>query len=128
MEMPSPESSKLKDSSNRNPSPKSMVGKNSERKSNGARGSSEGGEDIFPGCCRKERAGECAAAEADQWGKIPRPKVFHVDTKGGFPPLSGGKNSEIFSSVDPDKFICAQINPPRGGSYLRANKNLQIRK
>jgi len=57
-----------------------MASKNSERKSNDATGSSEGGEDIFPGC-RKERAGECAAAEADRWGKIPRPKVFHVDTK-----------------------------------------------
>jgi hypothetical protein len=57
-----------------------MAGKNSQRKSNDAKGSSEGEEDIVPGC-RKERAGECAAAEADQWGKIPRPKVFHVDTK-----------------------------------------------
>jgi len=46
-----------------------MAGKNSERKSNDAKGSSEGGEYIFPGC-RKERAGECAAAEADGWGKI----------------------------------------------------------
>jgi hypothetical protein len=43
-------------------------------------GRSEGAEDIFPGC-RKERAGECAVAEADRWGKIPRPKVFHVNTK-----------------------------------------------
>jgi len=81
IEIPSPESSKLKGSSNRNPSPKSMAGKNSERKSNDAKGSSEGGEDnIFPGC-RKERVGECAAAEADRWSKIPRPKVFHLDTK-----------------------------------------------
>ena len=58
-----------------------MAGKNSERKSNDAKGSSEGGEDnIFPGC-RKERVGKCAAAEVDQWGKIPRPKVFHFNTK-----------------------------------------------
>jgi len=48
--------------------------KNSERKSNDANGSSEGGEDIFPGCC-KERAGE--AAEAEMGHKL----VFHVDTK-----------------------------------------------
>jgi hypothetical protein len=40
----------------------------------------KGGETIFPGC-RKERAGECVAVEVDQWGKIPRPKVFHVNTK-----------------------------------------------
>jgi hypothetical protein len=119
--MPSPESSKLKDSSNRNPSPKSMAGKNSERKSNGARGSSEGGEDSFPGCCRKERAGECAAAEADQWGKIPRPKVFHAGTK-----VFHVDTKIIYLRAN--KFICAQINPPCGGSYLRANKNLQIRK
>jgi hypothetical protein len=26
----------------------------------------------------------------------------------------------------PDKFICAQINPPIGGFYLRANKNPRI--
>jgi hypothetical protein len=39
--------------------------KNSERKSNDANGSSEGGEDIFPGC-RKERAGEAAEAEMGQ--------------------------------------------------------------
>ena len=65
MEIPSPESSKLKGSSNRNPFSKSMASKNSERKSNDTKGSSEGGEDIFPGG-RKERAGEsCAAAEAD---------------------------------------------------------------
>jgi len=63
-----------------NPSPKSMAGKNSERKSNDTKGSSEGGEEnIFPGC-RKEKAGECAAAEADRWDKIPRPNVFHVNT------------------------------------------------
>ena len=48
-----------------------MAGKKSKRKSNDAKGSSEGGEDIFPGCC-KERVGECAAAEADRWANIPR--------------------------------------------------------
>jgi hypothetical protein len=30
----------------------------------------------------KERVGECAAGEADCSGKIPGPKVFHVDTEG----------------------------------------------
>jgi len=64
--MPSPESPKLKGSSNRNPSPKSMAGgKNPARKSNDANESSEGGEDIFPGS-RKERAGEAAEAEMGQ--------------------------------------------------------------
>jgi len=41
------------------------VAKNSERKSNDANGSSEGGEDILSGC-RKERAGEAAEAEMGQ--------------------------------------------------------------
>jgi len=64
--MPSPESPKLKGSSNRIPSPKSMAGgKHSARKSNDDNGSSEGGEDVFPGC-RKERAGEAAEAEMGQ--------------------------------------------------------------
>jgi hypothetical protein len=76
--MPSPESPKLKGSSNQNPSPKSMaVGKNSARKLNDTNGSSEGGVDIFPGC-RKERAGEAAKAEM---GQDPPTKRFHVDTK-----------------------------------------------
>jgi hypothetical protein len=50
-------------------------GKNSAIKSTDANGSSEGGS-IFPGC-RKERAGDVLR----RWGKIPEPKVFHVDTK-----------------------------------------------
>jgi hypothetical protein len=81
--MPSQETPKLKGSSKRNPSPNSMAGgKNSARKSTDGNGSSEGGEDIFPGC-RKERAGDVLWGKRPKlrWGKIPEPKVFHVDTK-----------------------------------------------
>jgi len=51
-----------------------MAGKNLERKSNDTKGSSEGGEDIFPGG-RKERAGEsCAAAVVVDGARSPDQK------------------------------------------------------
>jgi hypothetical protein len=50
-----------------NHSPKSMAGgKNSARKSKDANGSSEGGEDIFPGCRKERPGGEVAEAEMGQ--------------------------------------------------------------
>jgi hypothetical protein len=116
---PSPESPKLKSSSNQNPSPKSMAGgKNSETKSNDANRSSEGGEDIFTGC-RKESAGEAAEAEMGDGERSPNQKCSMSTQK-----CSTSTPKIIY--LRPDKFICVQINPPCGGYYLRANKNLQI--